>query len=349
VHVLTVMVRTIKAPIYVIAQSRITKGECARVSDLRIARCCGDLCEADVDHATEVGADTSSVTSVGVQIVRKHLETTQLSTFAQDTNQRTCSSCSSPTRDRLLPPRLRSDGKKAYPMDTASEDPKGDFQELAETPDSEQVVRVRRVASTRLPTKWGLFRAFGFEQHFVNSTQRVETALALVLGDLGHGAPLLRIHSQCLTGELFHSLRCDCSDQLDLAMRAIAEEGRGLVIYEHQEGRGIGLMAKLQAYALQDTGLDTVEANHALGFETDYRDFSLPAEILRQLGIDRVRLLSNNPSKAHALRLRGIEVLCELPCQAAPTPHSFGYLRTKRDKLGHALDLATRENAGLAP
>jgi 3,4-dihydroxy-2-butanone 4-phosphate synthase/GTP cyclohydrolase II len=204
---------------------------------------------------------------------------------------------------------------------------------------TEALWTIRRVASTRMPTKWGLFRALGFERHIVNGTHRVETAMALVLGDLTHGAPLLRIHSQCLTGELFRSVRCDCSDQLDLAMRAIAEEGRGLVIYEHQEGRGIGLMAKLQAYALQDTGLDTVEANHALGFEADCREFSLPAAILHHLGIGRVRLLSNNPGKAHALRLRGIEVLGELPCEAAPTPHSFGYLRTKRDKLGHSLDL----------
>jgi GTP cyclohydrolase II len=232
-------------------------------------------------------------------------------------------------------------------MGTASKDPKSDLDELVETLDLEEGTLVRRVASTRMPTKWGLFRALGFERHFVNGTQRVETALALVLGDLGHGAPLLRIHSQCLTGELFRSLRCDCSDQLDLAMRAIAEEGRGLVIYEHQEGRGIGLMAKLQAYALQDRGLDTVEANHALGFETDCRDFSLPAEILHQLGIGRVRLLSNNPCKAHALRLRGIEVLCELPCQAVPTPYSLGYLRTKRDKLGHSLDLVAWGEPGL--
>ena len=232
-------------------------------------------------------------------------------------------------------------------MATASKDPDSDFHELVKTLDPEEVALVRRVASTRMPTKWGLFRALGFERHFVSGTQRAETAVALVLGDLGHGAPLLRVHSQCLTGELFRSLRCDCSDQLDLAMRAIAEEGRGLVIYEHQEGRGIGLMAKLQAYALQDGGLDTVEANHALGFETDCRDFSLPAAILLQLGIGRVRLLSNNPSKAHALRLRGIEVLCELPCQAVPTPHSFGYLRTKRDKLGHSLDLGERGEPGL--
>src|SRR6266568_381790 len=158
-----------------------------------------------------------------------------------------------------------------------------------------------RVASARMPTKWGMFDAIGFERDISNGTQRVETALAIVMGDPTEGVPLLRIHSECFTGEVLGSLRCDCSDQLEIAMRTIAEEGRGLVIYEHQEGRGIGLMAKLQAYALQDAGLDTVDANHALGFKADCRDFSLPATILHELGIRRVRLLSNNPQKAQAL------------------------------------------------
>ena len=141
---------------------------------------------------------------------------------------------------------------------------------------------LRRIASTRMPTKWGMFDAIGFERDASNGTRRVETALAIVMGDLTEGAPLLRIHSQCFTGEVLGSLRCDCSDQLEMAMQAIAEEGRGLVIYEYQEGRGIGLMAKLQAYELQDAGLDTVEANHALGFKADCRDFSLPAAILQR-------------------------------------------------------------------
>ena len=147
---------------------------------------------------------------------------------------------------------------------------------------------------------------------------RIETALAIVMGDLTEGVPLLRIHSQCFTGEVLGSLRCDCHDQLEMAMQAIAEEGRGLVIYEYQEGRGIGLMAKLQAYELQDAGFDTVEANHALGFKADYRDFSLPAAILRDLGIKRVRLLSNNPRKASALADGGIEVVAQLACEAVP-------------------------------
>ena len=199
-----------------------------------------------------------------------------------------------------------------------------------------------RIASTRMPTKWGMFDAIGFERDISNGTQRVETALAIVMGDVTEGAPLLRIHSQCFTGEVLGSLRCDCHDQLEMAMQAIAEEGRGLVIYEYQEGRGIGLMAKLEAYELQDAGLDTVEANHALGFKADCRDFSLPAAILRDLGIGRVRLLSNNPRKANALAENGIEVVAQLPCEAAPNPHSLAYLRTKKERMGHTLSLGRK-------
>src|SRR5580704_591840 len=196
-----------------------------------------------------------------------------------------------------------------------------------------------RIASARMPTKWGTFDVIGFERDVSNGTQRAETALAMVMGDLSEGVPLLRIHSQCFTGEILGSLRCDCHDQLEMAMQAVAEEGRGLVIYEYQEGRGIGLMSKLQAYELQDVGLDTVEANHALGFKADCRDFSLPAAILRDLGIKRVRLLSNNPRKAGALIENGIEVVIQLSCEAASNPHSFAYLRTKKERMGHALSL----------
>jgi GTP cyclohydrolase II len=198
-----------------------------------------------------------------------------------------------------------------------------------------------RIVSTRMPTKWGMFDAIGFERDVSNGTRRVETALAIVMGDLTEGAPLLRIHSQCFTGEVLGSLRCDCSDQLEMAMRAIADEGRGLVIYEYEEGRGIGLMAKLQAYELQDAGFDTVETNQALGYNADARNFGLPAAILRDLGIRRVRLLSNNPRKASALFDAGVEVVARIPCETPPNPHSFAYLRAKKEKLGHTLALLT--------
>jgi GTP cyclohydrolase II len=196
-----------------------------------------------------------------------------------------------------------------------------------------------RIASARMPTKWGMFETVGFERDISNGTRQVETALAIVMGDLTEGVPLLRIHSQCFTGEMLGSLRCDCHDQLEIAMQAIAEEGRGLLIYEYQEGRGIGLMAKLEAYELQDAGLDTVEANHALGFKADCRDFSLPAAILRHLGVKRVRLLSNNPRKAGALGENGIEVVDRLACEAVPNAHSLPYLRTKKERMGHTLSL----------
>src|ERR1700758_4038816 len=171
---------------------------------------------------------------------------------------------------------------------------------------------IRRVASTHLPTVFGVFDLIGFERANMAKRER-ETALVMTLGDLQDGVPLLRIHSQCLTGEVLGSLRCDCRGQLELAMSAIADEGSGLVIYEHQEGRGIGLMAKLKAYALQDKGLDTVEANQALGFDVDCRDFSFTVAILHNLGIRRVRLLSNNPQKVQALTSSGIEVIERIP------------------------------------
>lgn len=166
-----------------------------------------------------------------------------------------------------------------------------------------------------------------------------ETAIALILDGPAREAPLLRIHSQCFTGDVLRSLRCDCGEQLDLAMRTIAKEGYGLLIYEHQEGRGIGLMAKLQAYALQDTGLDTIAANHALGFEADCRDFSLPVAILNDLGIRRVRLLSNNPDKQRALVQAGIYVVEQVPCEIPPNPHAAGYMRIKKERMGHTLTL----------
>jgi GTP cyclohydrolase II len=150
--------------------------------------------------------------------------------------------------------------------------------------------------------------------------------------------PLLRIHSQCLTGDVFHSLRCDCRSQLELALNLIAEEGRGILIYEHQEGRGIGLLNKLRAYELQDEGLDTVEANVRLGFKADLRSYQMPAEILQYFGVRSVRLLSNNPDKIAALERNGVHVAERIPCIVTPHESSAGYLETKKRKMGHLLD-----------
>lgn len=162
-----------------------------------------------------------------------------------------------------------------------------------------------------------------------------EDAVALVMGDIHSSPPLVRIHSQCLTGDVFGSLRCDCRQQLEMALSMIAEQEAGILIYEQQEGRGIGLMAKLQAYELQDQGLDTVEANERLGFKADHREFALPAEILKALGVSSVRLLSNNPDKVAALEKGGIVVIERVPCEVAPSEHSEDYLKTKKEKLGH--------------
>jgi GTP cyclohydrolase II len=155
------------------------------------------------------------------------------------------------------------------------------------------------------------------------------------MGDIKSAPPLVRVHSQCLTGDVFHSLRCDCRQQLELALSMIADEGAGILIYEQQEGRGIGLMAKLQAYELQDAGLDTVEANQRLGFKADHRDFTLPGQILKTLGVTQVRLVSNNPDKVEALQRAGIQVVERVPCEVTPSEHAEEYLRTKKEKLGH--------------
>jgi len=195
---------------------------------------------------------------------------------------------------------------------------------------------VRRLASADFPTRWGKFRIYGFRREFdADGSSRLEEAVALVMGDVKSEAPLVRIHSQCLTGDVFHSLRCDCRQQLELSLSMIADEGAGILIYEQQEGRGIGLMAKLQAYELQDSGLDTVEANERLGFKADQRDFTLPGEILKALGVTRVRLLSNNPDKVAALEHAGVSVVERVPCEVTPSPHAEEYLRTKKEKLGH--------------
>jgi GTP cyclohydrolase II len=202
---------------------------------------------------------------------------------------------------------------------------------------------IRRVVSTHLPTVFGVFDLIGFERagfEQANKAQRErETALVMMLGDLQDRVPLLRIHSQCLTGEVLGSLRCDCRGQLEVAMSTIAEQGFGLVIYLHQEGRGIGLMAKLKAYALQDQGLDTIEANEALGFDADCRDFSLAVAVLYELNVRQVRLMSNNPQKVEALTKGGIEVIELIACEAPPSPYALSYLRTKKEKMGHSLTI----------
>ena len=193
---------------------------------------------------------------------------------------------------------------------------------------------VQQLASADFPTRWGKFRIHGFRAESA-SDGSIEEAVALVMGDVHSTPPLVRIHSQCLTGDVFHSLRCDCRQQLEMALSMIRETGAGILIYEQQEGRGIGLMAKLQAYELQDAGLDTVEANERLGFKADQRDFALPGQMLKALGVSRVRLLSNNPEKVDALERAGVEVVERVPCEVTPSPHAEEYLKTKKEKLGH--------------
>ncbi len=197
---------------------------------------------------------------------------------------------------------------------------------------------VHQIASADFPTRFGKSRIYGFRGEIAGNngdSPRTEEAVALVMGDIKSSPPLVRVHSQCLTGDVFHSLRCDCGQQLELSLSMMSEEGAGILIYEQQEGRGIGLMAKLQAYELQDAGLDTVEANEKLGFKADYREFALPAEILKARGVSRGRLLSNNPDKVEALDRAGVRVVERVPCEVTPSPHAEEYLKTKKEKLGH--------------
>ena len=204
---------------------------------------------------------------------------------------------------------------------------------------------VRKLADADFPTRWGHFRILGFEGIVADPEpcndaipapkERVESAVALVMGDIASEPPIVRIHSQCLTGDVFHSLRCDCRQQLELALASIAEAGTGILLYENQEGRGIGLMAKLQAYELQDQGLDTIEANEELGYKADCREYELPAEILRMLGITEVKLITNNPEKVEALESFGIKVVERIPADVQAQPTFERYLQTKRDKMGH--------------
>ena len=192
---------------------------------------------------------------------------------------------------------------------------------------------VQEVATAKLPTEYG-----DFEVHAFDSPVDGETHVALVRGDIGDGTDvLLRVHSKCLTGDVFHSSRCDCGPQLETAMQRIAEEGRGVLLYLNQEGRGIGLANKIRAYALQDQGLDTVEANEHLGFKADQRDYGIGAQILRHLGVHSMRLLTNNPRKFVGLEGYGLSVTRSEPLEIPAGEHTLKYLKTKKLKLGHTL------------
>jgi GTP cyclohydrolase II len=217
---------------------------------------------------------------------------------------------------------------------------------------------VKKIAEADFPTRWGAFRILGFEgllaaprvncdteaqfgrQPNSQPSSQVEGLVALVMGDIYSAPPLVRIHSQCLTGDVFGSLRCDCRLQLELALGKIAAEGAGILLYEQQEGRGIGLMAKLRAYELQDQGMDTVEANVELGFAADCREYELPAEVLKLLHISQVRLITNNPEKVSALESAGITVTERVSAEVESQETFERYVRTKQEKMGHIVDLA---------
>ena len=208
---------------------------------------------------------------------------------------------------------------------------------------------VTKIAEADFPTRWGQFRILGFEgllpaprpccEQAANQPL-VEGLVALVMGDIHSAPPIVRIHSQCLTGDVFGSLRCDCRLQLELALARIAGEGAGILLYEQQEGRGIGLMAKLRAYQLQDQGLDTVEANVELGFAADCRAYELPARALQILGVSAVRLVTNNPEKVAALEAGGIQVVERISAEVEPQESFERYLKTKHEKMGHILEVS---------
>jgi GTP cyclohydrolase II len=211
--------------------------------------------------------------------------------------------------------------------------------------------RVKKIAEADFPTRWGRFRIYGFEgvladrrdcEPAAQHGSAVEGLVALVMGDIHSAPPLVRIHSQCLTGDVFGSLRCDCRLQLELALGKIADAGAGILLYEQQEGRGIGLMAKLKAYELQDQGMDTVEANVELGYAADCRAYELPAEVLKLLGVSSVRLITNNPEKVAALESGGIAVVERISAEVEPQETFAGYLKTKHEKMGHITDLIAK-------
>ncbi|MFH1665837.1 MAG: bifunctional 3,4-dihydroxy-2-butanone-4-phosphate synthase/GTP cyclohydrolase II [Candidatus Omnitrophota bacterium] len=191
---------------------------------------------------------------------------------------------------------------------------------------------IEKVAETVLPTSFGEFRLFAYRS-LIDDYQH----LALVMGDVTGGEPLVRVHSQCLTGDVFHSIRCDCGDQLDKAMRMISDEGKGVILYLSQEGRGIGILNKIKAYQLQDEGYDTVDANEKLGFKADLRDYGIGAQILADLGLKKIRILTNNPRKIIGLKGYGLEVIGRVPLETRPGAKNSAYLRTKKERLGHTL------------
>ena len=200
---------------------------------------------------------------------------------------------------------------------------------------------VRLVTEARLPTRYGEFRALAYKSDLDHDEH-----LALVMGDISGEAPVLvRVHSECVTGDVFGSLRCDCGDQVGLALKAIATEGRGVLLYMRQEGRGIGFHNKLCAYALQDKGMDTVEANLSLGFAPDLRDYGIGAQILADLGLHQIRLLTNNPKKVVGLEGYGLKVVATVPIIVPPNPYNRRYLETKQKKMGHLLDVVPDEES----